>query len=283
MSRGNRVASSGNISTSMRDNYNQHGVGKYYKKVGATYRNPHYPGVRQCLFAWFTSWWQQEHANIDARGPTIFDMACGSGEVIIALQEWWLSGLSTNNQSIPTEIMQRAVPLPRSKPRILVPPLDSHTPTPLVIAADPYTSEAFKARTSLPCAALSFSDIAQGVMPASTSPLPLSAPAQAATAKSEDAISPREILPNLVEMVICSFALHLIDTPSELFALLWELSTKCRWLVILAPHKKPQIKDGWGWSKWDTEKWSNCSMAEVQGEFLFDRVHCRVYRSLNVH
>lgn len=78
-------------------------------------------------------------------------------------------------------------------------------------------------------------------MPASTSRLPLSAPAQAATAKSEDAISPREILPNLVEMVICSFALHLIDTPSELFALLWELSTKCRWLVILAPHKKPQV------------------------------------------
>jgi len=48
--------------------------------------------------------------------------------------------------------------------------------------------------------------------------------------------SPRPIL----EMVICSFALHLIDS-SELFALLWELSTKARWLVILEPHKKPEV------------------------------------------
>lgn len=43
-------------------------------------------------------------------------------------------------------------------------------------------------------------------------------------------------------MVICSFALHLIESPSELFALLWELSTKSRWLIILAPHKKPEVR-----------------------------------------
>ena len=78
-------------------------------------------------------------------------------------------------------------------------------------------------------------------MPDSTSRLPLSAPAQATTAESKYAGLRREILPDVVEMVICSFALHLIETPSELFALLWELSTKCRWLVILAPHKRPQV------------------------------------------
>lgn len=44
-------------------------------------------------------------------------------------------------------------------------------------------------------------------------------------------------------MVICSFALHLIDNASELFALLWELSTKFRWLVVLAPHKKPEVSE----------------------------------------
>ena len=43
-----------------------------------------------------------------------------------------------------------------------------------------------------------------------------------------------------VDMVICSFALHLI-TPSELFALLWQLSTKATWLIIIAPHKKPEV------------------------------------------
>ena len=44
-----------------------------------------------------------------------------------------------------------------------------------------------------------------------------------------------------MDMVICSFALHLINDISELFALLWELSTKFRWLVIIAPHKKPEV------------------------------------------
>jgi hypothetical protein len=121
-------------------------------------------------------------------------------------------------------------------------------------------------------------------------------------------------------MVICSFALHLIDNPSELFALLWELSTKSRWLVILAPHKKPevqshvflvwfqarltartgwQIKDGWGWTKWNVDAWEECRMSDHSGEYLKDRsvfqlqgiesyllniyrVHCRIYRSLNI-
>jgi hypothetical protein len=45
-----------------------------------------------------------------------------------------------------------------------------------------------------------------------------------------------------IDMVVCSFALHLLESPSELFALLWELSTKARWLVILAPHKRPAVR-----------------------------------------
>jgi hypothetical protein len=95
----------------------------------------------------------------------------------------------------------------------------------------------------------------------------------------------------VVEMVICSFALHLIQNPSELFALLWELSTKTRWLLILAPHKKPdvrilscplldkcevngiqcQIKEGWGWVKWDISSWRETSMIGQTGELLNDR------------
>ena len=45
----------------------------------------------------------------------------------------------------------------------------------------------------------------------------------------------------MIEMVICSFALHLVDNPSDLFSLLWQLSLKARWLVVLAPHKKPEV------------------------------------------
>ncbi len=66
-------------------------------------------------------------------------------------------------------------------------------------------------------------------------------------------------------------------------------SLKSRWLVILAPHKRPevrtnlitaprtdvdcalQIKDGWGWCKWDVESWSECRMTDSVGELLEDR------------
>jgi cell division inhibitor SulA len=63
-------------------------------------------------------------------------------------------------------------------------------------------------------------------------------------AKGEAASSP--ILADLengtMEMVICSFALHLIENASELFALLWQLSMRTRWLVVIAPHKKPDVQ-----------------------------------------
>lgn len=69
MSRGERSFVNGNISNSMRKNYQQ-GVadvssktyirafslnrsrGQYYTKVKSTYRNPHFPGIRLCLFSW---------------------------------------------------------------------------------------------------------------------------------------------------------------------------------------------------------------------------------------
>ncbi|KAF4581509.1 hypothetical protein EYR40_009796 [Pleurotus pulmonarius] len=72
-------------------------------------------------------------------------------------------------------------------------------------------------------------------------------------------------------MVFCSFALHLIENPSELFALLWELSTKCKWLIVIAPHKKPEIKEGWGWTKWDPVKWEPCQMLDQQNDILHER------------
>ena len=32
-----------------------------------------------------------------------------------------------------------------------------------------------------------------------------------------------------------------------------------------------QIKDGWGWHKWDAHKWANCKMTDISGEFLHER------------
>ena len=114
MSRGDRTAVSGILSLSMRNNYGELGVDevkfvpqvqtfylikltlpKYYKKVGATYRNPHYPGVRLCIFSWLSRcamiwsllfsdygrWWQMEKECVTSaeneRRTLLFDIACG--------------------------------------------------------------------------------------------------------------------------------------------------------------------------------------------------------------
>ena len=51
---------------------------QYYKKVGATYRNPHFPGVKSCLFLWMTRWWRMRQPHITSKKFLVFDMACGA-------------------------------------------------------------------------------------------------------------------------------------------------------------------------------------------------------------
>jgi hypothetical protein len=100
-----------------------------------------------------------------------------------------------------------------------------------------FTSAAYKDRTSLECSSLSFKEIAEGYFPniySDISKVPIQV--DKIPENSEGQGSQRAI-----EMVICSFALHLVENPSELFSLLWELSTYVRWLVVLAPHKKPEV------------------------------------------
>jgi hypothetical protein len=43
------------------------------------------------------------------------------------------------------------------------------------------------------------------------------------------------------DIAICSFALHLVRSSGELFNLLYELSSKVEWLIVIAPHKKPEV------------------------------------------
>ncbi|KAJ3525105.1 hypothetical protein NM688_g8455 [Phlebia brevispora] len=178
-----------------------------------------------------------------------------SGEVTIALLQWWKTGKAVHERTVN--------PAPETSN--------------LASTADPYTAEAFHSRTQLAnCSTLSFKDVADGKLPE-------------ACLESQNPQIPLSLLhtapfgeDDVVEMTVCSFALHLIESPSELFGLLWQLSTKCRWLVILAPHKKPEIKEGWGWTKWNIDEWNECRMSDSKGELLQDRVHCRVYRSLNL-
>ncbi|KIJ55122.1 hypothetical protein M422DRAFT_41190 [Sphaerobolus stellatus SS14] len=301
----------GNLSNSMRENYNVHGVEKYYQQVASSYRNPHFSGIRLCLFTWFNSWWkaESEHVLSLPHGPYILDMACGSGEATLVVLEWWKlargrstdilqqglsSTIAVNLQSIRTQghgtpLNAANPPMRRPKassgPRDSIPVLPGDAKDPIILATDPYTAPAYAERTSLHCHSLSFMDISMGKLPP---------PFGSEDAELEDQDEAQENLDTsetpydshpkpVMEMVICSFALHLIE-PSELFSLLWELSLKARWLVVLEPHKKPEIKDGWGWELWDSSAWQpfETGGSGKAAELCIERVHCRVFKSVNL-
>ncbi len=101
---------------------------------------------------------------------------------------------------------------------------------------DPYTGAAYLARTGQAAAALSFEQIAEG------------------------ALSGRSY-----SLVVCSFALHLLPV-SRLPALLFRLAELAPHLLILTPHKRPEIKRAWGW--------------ELERELVLERVRARLYRRL---
>ncbi|CDO76089.1 hypothetical protein BN946_scf184649.g15 [Trametes cinnabarina] len=231
MSRGDREAATGILKGSMRDNYTEHGVDEYYRKVGATYRNPHFPGIKNCLFLWLNRWWRMQQPHVEEKKFYVFDMACAT----IAVMEWWRAGREAHKtrqggRDSDSDSDKRARPHSTAKAR-LPPPIGPDMPVPCILAADPYTAQAFHTRTGLYCHPLSFRDIAEGKLPEIASK-PVGAPksnnpSQASSPESSlrghsDSVSSKTDGP-ILEMVICSFALHLVEKPSELFALLWEL------------------------------------------------------------
>lgn len=206
-----------------------------------------------------------------------------SGEVTVAVYEWWKSGRSRTHSRTRRlanlQVQGNDVSSVQSQDLDVAsdPVLDQVPKDLLIAAADPYTEAAYVERTTLPCAPLSFREISEGALPLKVSS---ASSIDGGRATDPPAGADPSAMCN-IDMVVCSFALHLIESSSELFALLWELSTKARWLIVLAPHKKPEIKDGWGWVKWDCQSWSECRMSD-RSEDIQDRVHCRVYRSVNM-
>lgn len=121
---------------------------------------------------------------------------------------------------------------------------------PQVFATDPYTGPAFiQCHPNVPFAPLSFAEIAK-------------------------------IPDSGFTMAVCSFAMHLMTTTSELWSCMDALSRKCQWLLIISPHKKPEIKNGvWGWSRWDMSKWIQDDNDTF--EIVQERVRGRLYKSNN--
>lgn len=125
----------------------------------------------------------------------VLDLACGSGEVTLVLRELGCQQID---------------------------------------GIDPYTGEAYLARTGRASEAFSFEQIAAG------------------------ALDGRHY-----SLIVCSFAMHLIDE-SWLPSLLAQLGLIANFLLILTPHKRPQIKPALGWM--------------LEDEFVIDRVRARLYR-----
>ena len=101
----------------IRHQYERYGAQGYYEQFGAEYRNPHELAVRQTIHAAVAAW-QLDLARV-------LDLACGSGEVTLALRELGATAID---------------------------------------GLDPYTGAAYQARTGQPADALSFEAIAGGAL-----------------------------------------------------------------------------------------------------------------------
>jgi len=102
-----------------------------------------------------------------------------------------------------------------------------------IVAIDPYTQDAYFHRMGKMPLSYSFEQIGCGV-----------------------------IRNHKYDIIICSFALHLIGC-SYLPSICYELSMISKKLLIITPHKKPTIKCGWS----------------LLDEFVHNRVRVRLYQS----
>lgn len=84
---------------------------------------------------------------------------------------------------------------------------------PLPLASDPFTAEAYRQHFEKPCLPFNFDDLIRGALEAHG---PFTA-------------------------VICSFAMHLCPA-DKLFPLSYQLFLKTRQLVVISPHKRPQLE-----------------------------------------
>ncbi len=105
-----------------------------------------------------------------------------------------------------------------------------------VDGVDPYTADAYAARTGQPAERFTFQDVAAGALAG-----------------------------RAYDLVVCSFALHLCE-PSRLPTVCQQLATIAPRLLILTPHKRPVLREAWGW--------------RLETERVVERVRCRGYAGL---
>ncbi|KNE72267.1 hypothetical protein AMAG_16754 [Allomyces macrogynus ATCC 38327] len=242
-------------SSSMRENYGTMGVDGYYTHVARTYRNPHFAAIQQCLATLLDqialvagqpsddSRWPSDSAPepvpLRVRAWRVLDLAAGSGEATIAL-EAWISARSRAPAANSNAAIAR-----RNATAAAVTPILARAGAPTVDACDPYTAPAYADRVGRDeCRPWSFEDISDGCL---------------------------EDLP-VYDVVVCSFALHLVDPPSKLYGVLTSLARRAKYLVILSPHKKPVVDEKMGWDTVLDVYTGGAGNARVHGRVLQSRL-----------
>ncbi|MFB2934437.1 methyltransferase domain-containing protein [Aerosakkonemataceae cyanobacterium BLCC-F154] len=172
----------------IRNEYEAYSVPGFYEKFGDEYRNPHEVIVKRVIEESVNRW--------QLNCQQVLDLACGSGEVTLALQS---SGVTN------------------------------------ITGIDPYTYNAYFQRTGKQAEVYTFEDIAAGVL----------------TGRN-------------YSLIVCSFALHLV-AESRLPLLLYQLSLVGDTMLIITPHKRPQLKAEWGWILLD--------------EIIIERVRCWLFQT----
>jgi hypothetical protein len=99
---------------------------------------------------------------------------------------------------------------------------------------DPFTAQAYQRRTGRAALPIGFDEIADGAL-----------------------------LGRQYDWIVCSFALHLL-APSRLPSVVWQLSRSAPRLLVLTPHKRPDLSRHWGF--------------ELSDEFVVQRVRLRAYQ-----
>jgi len=103
-------------------------------------------------------------------------------------------------------------------------------------ACDAYSCEYYEKENNRKCQKISFDDIIKGAL----------------DNKKYD-------------IIICSFALHLLED-SKLPIFLYKLTQISNQLLILSPHKRPEIKEEWGW--------------KLQNEIVIEKVRTRLFNNI---
>jgi hypothetical protein len=175
-------------SLAFRDNYGAHGVVGYYTRFGSSYTNPHNDVITRALASCLNRWVSIPHVvptsssvhtsktaahtrttttydpRFHVRIERVLDLACGSGEATICIEQWAIkhaytvhqqSSLQPDDQqatdSVPTtqpqpQQEQQIGNVQQTEPTTTLAPTTSATissSTVLVTATDPYTAEAF--------------------------------------------------------------------------------------------------------------------------------------------